>query len=438
LNGVRIADIAVVGAGPAGAAAAIVAARAGLDVVLLDRATFPRDKCCGDGLTASCLRELEDLGLEAPSVPSWRAVRDVVLHAPSGRRVPLHLPAGPGWWSAVARRRELDAALVERAVKGGAELREGAAVSEVTPVEHGVELRAGGRRILAAAVVAADGMWSPVRKLCGADHAAGYRGEWHAFRQYFRRPAADAVHCQHVWFPADLLPAYIWSFPLADGTVNVGFGLQRGGAVAVGDGAALWRDILGRREVRAVLGEDLEPDSPMRAWPIPARIGRTRLVALGGRVLFAGDAATAPDPMTGEGIGQALLTGRLAAEVTVAARDRGRSPRVAAQWAGSEYRRRVRRELVADHRLARGLTRLLAHPAGAEAALRAVGATGWTRANFARWMFEDYPRALVGTPRRWRRGAMSAPAAYRSGRDEIRTPFDAPGRPAHRAPQNGA
>ena len=117
--------------------------------------------------------------------------------------------------------------------------------------------------------------------------------------------------------------------------------------------------------------------------------------------MFTGDAAAVTDPMTGEGIGQALLTGRIAAEALLADGD-----------PLAHYEHEVRRELVADDRMARILIPLLARPAIAGAALKATGATAWTRRNFARWMFEDYPRAMVATPRRWHRGMFTGPGAY--------------------------
>ena len=138
------------------------------------------------------------------------------------------------------------------------------------------------------------------------------------------------------------------------------------------------------------------------AWPIPAKVDRAMLDH--GPVLFVGDAAAATDALTGEGIGQALLTGILAGEAALA----GSSPADVAEI----YRRSVRRELVADHRMSTALQAILARPTGARAAVRLAGATPWTRRNFARWMFEDYPRALLATPRRWSRGLMSAPGAY--------------------------
>src|SRR5436189_3882596 len=107
------ADVAVVGGGPAGAAAAIALARHGREVVLVDRARFPRDKCCGDGLTAGALRQYEALGLRPSMVPSWQVVDDVVVRSPSGRRVRLPMPRGQGMFAAVARRADLDSALLD-------------------------------------------------------------------------------------------------------------------------------------------------------------------------------------------------------------------------------------------------------------------------------------------------------------------------------------
>src|SRR6476469_5015187 len=107
------ADVVVVGGGPAGSAAAITLARAGREVLLVDKARFPRDKCCGDGLTTGALRHLEGLGLDPTTVPSWQTVDATWVRSPSGRVVELPFPQGQGQFGAVARRQELDAALVD-------------------------------------------------------------------------------------------------------------------------------------------------------------------------------------------------------------------------------------------------------------------------------------------------------------------------------------
>jgi flavin-dependent dehydrogenase len=250
--------------------------------------------------------------------------------------------------------------------------------------------------------IGADGMWSPSRKALGADEP-GYLGEWHAFRQYFIGVGPKAADLW-VWFEPDLLPGYAWSFPLPDGRANVGFGIQRSSGIPVRSMKELWPAVLERSHVQEVLGPDATPEAPHRAWPIPARVDKARMHW--GRALFTGDAAAASDPMTGEGIAQALVTGRLAAEAIAAAGPQ-RPDRAAAA-----YQRLVRLELVADHRMSALLGRALKHRKGARGAVRVAAATDWTRRNFARWLFEDYPRAVVLTPRRWRRGMFTGPGAY--------------------------
>ena len=397
----------MVGGGPAGAAAAIRLARAGRDVVVVDKATFPRDKICGDGLTAGALRLLEGLGLDPEAVPSWQPVDDVVVRSPSGHEVTFPLPRGDGHHAVVARRAELDAALLDVARHAGATVHEGHACVAADERDDRIVLEVEGIGPLSARyAVAADGMWSPMRKHLGLA-VPGYRGEWHAFRQYFTNVGPGASRDLYVWFEPDLLPGYAWSFPLPGGGANVGFGIQRdGGKVArVQDMAPLWPELLARPHIAAVLGPDARPERPHRAWPIPARIDEIELV--GRRTLFVGDAAAATDPMTGEGIGQALLTGVLAAgAIEAGALD---APAVTAA-----YERAVRAALVADHRMSMVLIRALKHRKGARAAVRIAGATAWTRRHFARWLFEDYPRSVITTPRRWRRGMFTGPGAYRS------------------------
>jgi flavin-dependent dehydrogenase len=153
------------------------------------------------------------------------------------------------------------------------------------------------------------------------------------------------------------------------------------------------------------LGPDVELEDRHTAWPIPARIDRATLTV--GRALVVGDAAMATDTMTGEGIGQALLTGRLAAEAIVTA------GAVQPDVARAEYEWAVHHELVADHRMSAALSRVLASERGARGAIRVLSTSDWTRRNFARWMFEDEPRALVLTPSRWHRRVLRRPGTFR-------------------------
>jgi geranylgeranyl reductase family protein len=400
----RSVDVVVVGAGPAGTAAAITAARSGLDVLVVDKATFPRDKICGDGLTTGALRHLEHLGLQPSDVASWTTAQACWIRSPSGRTIRFSLPEGDGQYAAVATRRDLDSALVDLARKQGADVLDGHAVTAARELVDSVELDVDGiGAVRARWAVGADGMWSPLRKQLGVA-AEGYRGEWHAFRQYVSNVGPVAARDLYVSFEADLVPGYFWSFPLPEGRANIGFGIQRGGAHSTRDMKYLWPALLDRPHIRAVLGPDVTADEPHRAWPIPARVDSLPPVTR--RTLFVGDAVAACDVMTGEGIGQALVTGIRAAESVIAAGAGGD--------AAADYEHALRRELVADHRMSALLVRGLSTPAGASRAVAIAATNDWTRRNFARWLFEDYPRALIATPRRWRRGAVTRPGAFRT------------------------
>ena len=411
-----VVDVLIVGAGPAGASAAVWARHAGLDVMLVDRAAPGRDKCCGDGLTALALRELESLGLRPEHLASWMPVTAARVRTPRGRVMRLPLPTGRGQFASVCRRTELDALLVDLADAAQADVRLGVGFDRFEDLgahRSAASVRlSDGAVVRARFVVAADGVYSAVRKALGIGPHR-YRGDWHAFRGYLRADGA-AARDMWVWFEPDLLPGYAWSFPLGDGRVNVGFGVprdqrRRSGSGAFGAGtlvgkeiAAVWAGLTERRHIASVLGAH-EPDGPARAWPIPARMGAIELAQ--GRTLLCGDAAAAADPLTGEGIGQALQTGRMAA----AAIARGGPP----HSVRARYVRDAQAEFALDHRLAQRLSCVLAHERLAELSLGAVAWSGWTRRQFARWMFEDYPRAAVATPRRWRRGMVTAHGAYR-------------------------
>jgi geranylgeranyl reductase family protein len=399
----RRVDLLVAGAGPAGIAAAITAVERGLDVVVVDPATFPRDKTCGDGLTAGALRLLERLGLPRTALghDSYASVHEVMLVSPSGRRVSLPLPKD-GRHAGVVTRMRLDAALVDLARARGVEVREGIGVAHLVPAAHGVRVTSSdGDDHVARFVIAADGHFSPVRRAWQPE-AGPALGEWHAARQYF-----SGVSDRRLWvaFEQDLLPGYAWVFPLPGDRANVGFGVLRDGRKGH-ELKELWKDLLDRPLMREILGPGAVPEDRVRAWPIPTRYDPASLAD--GRVLFAGDAAAVVDPMTGEGIAQAIETGMLAAAAVADAGLTAADPSAV----GDRYRRSVARSLGTDLRFAAALQRLLARPRAARAAIRAVATNDWTRRNFARWMFEDYPRAALFTPRRWHRGMFTGSGAY--------------------------
>jgi geranylgeranyl reductase family protein len=396
--------VLIIGAGPSGTACAATLHRLGHDVTVVDKATFPRDKCCGDGLTTNALRILDQLGFDPSRVPDWQVTSDVVVHSPTGRTIELPLPDVGGIFAAVAPRSQLDHALVQHCRDAGITIHEGHAFVSLAETDTSIVVDVEGLETFDVDyVVAADGMWSPVRKAMGLS-TAGYLGEWHAFRQYIGNVTGSSATQLHVWFEKDLLPGYAWSFPLPGNRANFGYGILRTSERSTKFMNDTWRDLLDRPHIREALGPNFQPEDRHSAWPIPARIDEA--VRSSGRVLFVGDAVCATDTLTGEGIGQALETGIAAAESIHS----GNSP----HEVRANYSRELDKTLLADHRMSVALSAILARPFFARLVLAVVDTNNWTRTNFARWMFEDEPRAIVLTPRRWHRKFLKRLGAYQS------------------------
>lgn len=395
--------VLIIGAGPSGTACAATLHRLGHEVVVVDKATFPRDKCCGDGLTTNALRILEGLNFDPSRVADWQTCSDVEMRSFSGRKIDLPLPTIGGQFAAIAPRAQFDHALVEHCRDMGVTIHEGCAFESITHHDtNGISVRVENLGELTVDyVVAADGMWSPVRKSLGLS-TPGYLGEWHAFRQYIGNVHGSANEKLHIWFDKDLLPGYAWSFPLPDNRVNFGFGILRTSDRSTKYMNDLWRDLLTRPYITETLGENFVPEDRHTAWPIPARIHDA--VRSSGRVLFIGDAVCATDTLTGEGIGQALETGIAAGEAI-------HECNTAADVRNS-YSHKIDSLLLADHRMSSVLSRMLTYPVVARMVLALVDTNNWTRKNFVRWMFEDEARAVVFTPRRWHRRFLARPGAY--------------------------
>jgi len=294
-------DVAVVGAGPAGSAAAlsVLQARPSAQVLLLDRSDFPRDKSCGDGVAPHALDELRRLGvadLLADRVP----VRRLRIVAPDGSVVakPLRRP------DVVVPRTVLDARLVRAAVDRGAVLRR----HTVRHVEVRPDAVVLDGDIAARVVVAADGANGVLRRRLGLGRQPA-RATAVAVRGYAIAPAGEPEQAI-VLSPRDW-PAYAWSFGAGDGTANVGFGMLLPALQAKQRG--------GREELHAGLAELLPGVHAERLISHHLPLSTARPVQPHGRVLLVGDAMSLINPLTGEGIYYALLSGRLAGAASGAA-----------------------------------------------------------------------------------------------------------------------
>jgi geranylgeranyl reductase family protein len=340
---VEHADVVVVGGGPAGAACAAAVRRASpaSTVLVLDRADFPRDKVCGDGIAPEALDVLAGLGLDAAALTDgFPAVPRLRLTSPGGTTVErtLHRPA------TVVPRAVFDGRLLAQVLAGGAAFRRHT-VRRVTV--HATHVDVDGR-FGAGVLVGADGAESVVRRSLGLA-ANGPDRQAVALRGYAAELPGQAG-VQVIATTALRWPAYAWSFPLGDGRANVGYGeLVSGGVTRAGLVDGLHRLLPG-----------VQP-GPLRAHRLPLSPGRPRLPD--GRVLLAGDAQSLINPLTGEGIFYAVLSGALAGAASVAG-----------AGAGSVHRRLLRRRLGRHLRASGTAWQLSRWPAVMDAAVRAAAA----------------------------------------------------------------
>lgn len=396
-------DVLIVGAGPAGSVAATILARGGASVALLDKATFPRDKACGDLVGPRGVQALDDLGLD---VPRGLPVSDMVVVGPSGHRVRLPCAPGltyPGHGIAVPRS-ELDDALRHGAIAAGAVPFTGRAA---TALDGGDDLGGfdlgDGRRLRADVVIGADGATSRVGEAAGlVDRRAVMWG--FAVRTYLEQPVA-APHIV-LWEPSPwrALPGYGWIFPGLGATANVGLGVgtradRASGAAAVQRLPAFLDHLRGL----GLLGAG-SPGGRLGGW---LKMGLVGTRPARGRVLLVGDAAGLVNPLQGEGISQAITSGRAAAEAVLAGPDQ----------AGTRYAARLAAEHLPYHRIAAAIQgTLLPRPRAIAAVGRALTAPGLGRAIAGGWALFWNELTAGAAP-----GAARSTAAMATGAGRILT-----------------
>jgi geranylgeranyl reductase family protein len=317
------ADVLVVGGGPAGAATGYWLAKAGHDVVVLERKTYPREKTCGDGLTPRAVHQLEEMGLgnELKQFHRYDGLRACAHGITLELKWPEH-PVFPSY-GYVVRRRDLDKLVADHAIAAGASIQQGA--EAIAPVLDGGLVRGAvvkdkdtgaTREVRARYVVVADGANSRFGRALGATRNRSFP-QGMAIRGYYESP----LHAEP-WIESALdvrdrngnsLPGYGWIFPVGDGTINVGIGLL-----------STFRDwksvntshLMDEFAATAPAYWEISPDKSTGA-PTGGRLPMGGSVSpnVGPTWVLVGDAAGTINPFNGEGIDYAYETGRLAADL---------------------------------------------------------------------------------------------------------------------------
>jgi geranylgeranyl reductase family protein len=322
--------VLVVGAGPGGSATAYHLAAHGASVLMVDKATFPREKVCGDGLTPRGVRAIQKLGVD-PAEPGFVRIDALRTYGTDGVVIDLPWPRlhdFPGI-GLVRTRYDFDNLLLKRAVKAGTTFRAG--VEAKRPVLDGgwvtgavIGQNGQAEDVRARFVVAADGASSRF-----ASQAGVRRDETRplgiAARRYYRTPRPQEPVFEsfmNLWDGDGLMPGYGWIFPLGDGLLNVGAGLLNTFKNFKEVSARKVFDVFVRQLPEEWGIREENAAGPLLSGPLPMGMNR-RPVSVPG-MLLVGDAGGIVNPFNGEGIAYAMESGELAAELIVDAMARNR------------------------------------------------------------------------------------------------------------------
>ncbi|HJP78642.1 MAG TPA: geranylgeranyl reductase family protein [Pseudonocardiaceae bacterium] len=369
------AEVIVVGAGPAGSTAATYLARCGLDVLLLEKSTFPREKVCGDGLTPRGVKQLIDLGVDTREEAGWlhnRGLRVITAH----HNLELDWPSLANYppYGLVRPRQDFDEMLARTAQRAGARLLEetnvnGAITDERTGRVVGVTAKVGKDRepvsYRAPLVLACDGVSARLALSVGIEKRDD-RPMGVAVRRYYTSPRTKDDYLEshlQLWDRSDpqrpvLLPGYGWIFGMGDGTVNVGLGiLSTSKAYGTTDYRALMRQWVGGLPAEYEFSEDTATGK-IGGAALPMGFNRTPHYRDG--LLLVGDAGGTVNPFNGEGIGFAMESAKLAAQYVVQALARPEG--AARERALAGYPAAMKQALGSYYTLGNTFSKLIANP----------------------------------------------------------------------------
>ena len=323
-------EVCIVGAGPAGATLSHFLSKQGISHVIIDKASFPRDKVCGDGITIDVLNVLKRISPdllaefveEADIVPSW----GFSFHTPNGKEL-RHDFKDDGFEFApfyTARRLTLDNFLVKRLNPQSAEFHPETKVEEIERVDHALLVKIKSKdgetsEIKCRIAIGAEGEKPIVAKMLGEKP---YRHKNHligALRVYYRG-VEGFHHNQHLEFFFDkrLIPGYFWAFPLSNGEANVGVGMvSREASQKKVNLKKVLHEVMQTHPALEPMFKNAEPLEKPVGWGLPTITERRKIG--GERYALIGDAAGMIEPFTGKGIGPGMMSARICSEHIIAA-----------------------------------------------------------------------------------------------------------------------
>lgn len=353
----------IVGAGPAGCASAMVLGQAGLSVALIDKAVFPRDKTCGDALSVDVINQLSLLSLDLASTfndfPSKMPSHGVKIFSPDHSHIDIpFVHQGKEKCGYICSRLDFDNLLIQQLKKiSGVTLFENSNVHKVETRKEDIKVLTQKDSFSGKIVIGADGAQSIITKQLGTfkterkHYSAGLRIYYEGVSSFHEG------HFIELYFFRKILPGYLWIFPLPDNKANVGIGMLSSevSKKKINLKETL-QDFLTTHPVLKERFKDAKALESVKGFGLP--LGSKKRKISGDRFLLAGDAASLIDPFTGEGIGNAIRSGRVAAEHILKCFDKE-------DFSGSfnsAYDQEIYRRMWKEFRISRTLQQLCRHP----------------------------------------------------------------------------
>ena len=361
---VKLFDVIIVGAGPAGCACAYALRHQSIKVAIIDKGIFPRDKICGDALSADVVNQLyrmdQALGEKFEKFFEKQESHGVRFFAPNGKMLDIDFSNDKHGGAAgyISKREHFDNFLFDQINSlNNVEIFLGKKVDRIIREDNTVKVFVGSDEICAPIIIGADGAHSMVNKFLGKikveknHYCAGLR-QYYAGVEGFHQKGHIELH-----FIKDVLPGYLWVFPLPNGEANVGLGMLSSEVSRKKvDLKAKLNELLSEHPVLKERFKNSRPLESVKGYGLP--IGSKKRPISGDRFLLLGDAASLIDPFTGEGIGNAIRSGRIAAEHII-------SCFLAKRFDASynlRYDKVIYYKMRSELRLSRGLQKLLKFP----------------------------------------------------------------------------